>query len=1139
MDAVGTRNYGMIASLDELREYFDRIHAQDGPIGFDIETGYHGPDREKGAVHPETAIVVGFSFSSSTDWARYVPLAHDRGENLDNYEVAKLLWDLLATGRGVAHNASFELRHLAKFFRQHLWNDPERGGAVRARNGYFPILSDTLVEAYLMAEFERFALKPLTKALFDHTMTELFELFPDLSVNRRKYLRFNTLDLEPRVIEYACEDSLWCLAIHQRYHDAPLKWIAGQPALRDSLLYQVEKAIVEEVLWDMEDEGICYDWTLMRQVAEELKEFRDWYNAEIMADLSDLVDRPIAINLASPKQVGGILFDELGMRTSVYTKGTRDLPPEQRRMSTGDIALQKLAKNHPVVKKILQWRNATKLLGTYLDKYEDKFNYADDGRVHANHLSAWVRTGRFATSDPNYQQCLPGSYEVLTPQGWERLDKLADGVPVAQYESDETIQFVVPSTVVRDRYEGDMIEIEAGRLGRWRYTPNHRLVFRTRRGTRNDRVLSTIRECSAAEWENRIRHQPDVDPRGKKIHDRYFPCAGYAAAETLTAEQFRSLAIATAVQADGSKTQGHQYDIIVYKDRKVQALRDLGLEPRQYADGRWRVRVPTTSVGMWLDENKNFRPSAILSLSSFDLRRFVEEVMRWDGDFVRGKTYKQNVARRQSVEVVQAAAALCGYATSLWEDKKYDAVTVNIHPRPYRESSFQKIKRVPSDGMVYCVTVPSGMFLARNDDGTVQVTGNSPKKYHLDLADAITAHVDGTPAPEGHCFKFNFRDVIIAPADHYILGFDLSQAELRAIAGEAQEHALLEAFANGDDVHRLTASLMLGIPLEDVTEELRGVGKTMNFALLYGMSTKGLADRLAIPIEEAQSLMDKYFAGLPGIAAYIYRQQEFGRNNGYVISKFGRRLPIWEYKSENPFVRQGGDRACVNYPIQGAATGDYMKIAMVQAIRAIRHAGLADKVRLVMNVHDALEFYVHRSLQPQDVIALLQPAVIFPVDGWPAMKADWHVAKRWGSPKEVVVKPDGSIVVKGDVEFELRPSVEVDDEGDAVEVLPEVSEEALREAAKPQFDTGRTVIIRLTSMPEFTHWRAFVERLKELPGYNTVMVVTPDGDIELPFKAGLRPDHLGKVAGLLKDSGLSIKYAIDDLTDDLVSGLNL
>ena len=794
---MSIRNYGLVTDLDELAELTQRIHGN--VFGYDIETGYHGPDREKGAVHPETAFIAGISFTDSTDWARYVPLGHDDAENLDNNQAARIFWVLLATGMGVAHNAAFELRHLAKWFRIHLWDDPDYGEAVRAGNGYFPIRSDTQVEAYLAAEYQRFGLKYLTKELFGHTMTELFDLFPDLAKNKRKFLRFNVLPLEPRVIEYACEDSVWCLAIHRRYY----------PTVKDQLLYKVELGIVQDVIPSMEDVGVLYDWARMRRTADELRAFRDKFNAQIMAELSDLVGEPVAISLASPPAISRVLFEKLGYRTTVYTDKTRDLPPEQRKMSTGKIALERLAKTYPVVQKIREWKQITRLLGTYLDRYEDLYNYADDGRAHPNHLSAFVITGRFAVGDPAYQQ--------------------------------------------------------------------------------------------------------------------------------------------------------------------------------------------------------------------------------------------------------------------------------------------------------------------------------SPKKYHYDLAAGRAAHEAGETPPSGTCFRFNFRDCIIAPPDHYILGFDLSQAELRAIAGEAQETALLEAFANGEDVHKRTAALMLGIPIEAVNKDQRDIGKTLNFALGYGMGVKSLADRLGIPIEEAQALMDKYFAGLPNIAAWSKKQIEHGKTYGYVTSKFGRRLPIWEYRSDKRWIYQKGDRACVNYPIQGAATGDAMKIAMVRAVAAIKEAGLKDKIQLVMNIHDALEFYVRASVEPQDAVAILQPAVIFPIPGWPQMKADWHIARRWGSPTEIEVQDDGTLNVKGEKAFELAPALEEDEDGDLVEVLPAVKPEVLHEAARVE---ARQVLVELPEMPTAATWSAFLRLARSLPGGNRVTVGTPKGEITLSEVTGLRPEHIGQANQIFP--GVRVRYTADALGEILL-----
>src|SRR5689334_12327458 len=135
---VAPKNYGFVESIPELSAHLGRVAAScvaGQPFGFDIETGYTGPDKDKYSLHPETNMVVGISFTNDTTWARYAPLAHDAGPNLDNYQAACLLWPILNTGMGVAHNVKFELRCLAKFFRDMLFDDPDHGEAVRASRG--------------------------------------------------------------------------------------------------------------------------------------------------------------------------------------------------------------------------------------------------------------------------------------------------------------------------------------------------------------------------------------------------------------------------------------------------------------------------------------------------------------------------------------------------------------------------------------------------------------------------------------------------------------------------------------------------------------------------------------------------------------------------------------------------------------------------------------------------------------------------------------------------------------------------------------------------------------------------------------------------------------------------------------------
>jgi hypothetical protein len=252
------------------------------------------------------------------------------------------------------------------------------------------------------------------------------------------------------------------------------------------------------------------------------------------------------------------------------------------------------------------------------------------------------------------------------------------------------------------------------------------------------------------------------------------------------------------------------------------------------------------------------------------------------------------------------------------------------------------------------------------------------------------------------------------------------------------------------------------------------------------------------------------------------KMKQLGQRQHYVESRFGRKLPIWEYTSDKRSIRAKGDRACVNYPIQGAATGDYMKIAMIRATGGLRNAGLADKVKLVMNVHDALEFYVHKSVQPEQVIAVLQPAVIFPVPGWPAMHADWHIATKWGSPMELVLGADGILTRKGAKPEEvLNPGFEEDEDGDEVEVLPDVDVEILRAVAR---QSSRSIMVRLSAMPERRWWEDFLRFAEDRPGPTETWVETPQGQLPQPLNTSITPEDQQMISAILDDSLLEVSW---------------
>jgi DNA polymerase I-like protein with 3'-5' exonuclease and polymerase domains len=676
---VTDRNYGAVRSADKLDAFVKKLIADGKPVGFDIESGYTGADKEGVALlnfHPDW-ILVGWSFTNSTEWARYVPIAHDDGNNIDDpIRAARALWRLLQSGLGVAHNLSFELKGISRYFRETLWDDPEVGEAVRASYGFFPFRSDTMLEVWLWDEYDPLrvgkGLKGITKHVYGHQMVEFLDLFKeDTPKGKLKYVRFNTRDSTlPEVTNYACEDSVWCLQIHLDHYDKVMSL--------SKLIFQTELALLP-ILVKMEIEGMFLDWATISSKAAEVAKLRDQMNEQIMEELSERLGEVVSVNLGSPKQLATILFDRLGLPVKQRSEKT-NAP------STSEGALRSIAKSDPVMKSILEWREISKLYGSYLHKYETELNYAGTGRAHPNHNQAGAGTGRMSVDGVSYQQ-----------------------------------------------------------------------------------------------W---------------------------------------------------------------------------------------------------------------------------------------------------------------------------------------------------------------------------------PKPYHYELKNGTT-------------FDLNYRDLLISPPGFRIVGYDYSQVELRVLAGMASETALLQAFKDGTDIHKATASNMFGIPLSDVTKKIRAQGKTLNFAVVYGSGPANIAEMLTSPeapvsTEDAKELLAKYFAAFSKLKGWMDERVVEGRADGVVFTLFGRKQTIWEYKDSREFMKSKGDRMCVNAPVQGGAA-DYMKIAMVRADKALRKAEEAGTiprggVRLVMTIHDALEFYVHEDVSTQTVIDILNPAISYPVTRLPEIRADWHEGRKWGSVVELKLDDDKQIV---------------------------------------------------------------------------------------------------------------------------------
>jgi DNA polymerase-1 len=200
------------------------------------------------------------------------------------------------------------------------------------------------------------------------------------------------------------------------------------------------------------------------------------------------------------------------------------------------------------------------------------------------------------------------------------------------------------------------------------------------------------------------------------------------------------------------------------------------------------------------------------------------------------------------------------------------------------------------------------------------------------------------------------RQAFIADAGHVILAADYSQIELRIMAHLSQDAGLLKAFAEGKDVHSATASEVFGVPLEEVTSDMRRKAKAVNFGLIYGMSAFGLARQLDIPRNEAQHYMDKYFERFPGVLEYMERTREEAAEKGYVETLFGRRLHLPDIKARNGARRKAAERAAINAPMQGTAA-DIIKKAMLKVADWLATQTTND-IKLLMQVHDELVFEI-------------------------------------------------------------------------------------------------------------------------------------------------------------------------------------
>ena len=214
------------------------------------------------------------------------------------------------------------------------------------------------------------------------------------------------------------------------------------------------------------------------------------------------------------------------------------------------------------------------------------------------------------------------------------------------------------------------------------------------------------------------------------------------------------------------------------------------------------------------------------------------------------------------------------------------------------------------------------------------------------------------------------RTAFVAEPGHVLVAADYSQVELRVLANMADLPAMKQAFADGVDIHAMTASEMFGVPIEGMDSATRRRAKAINFGIIYGISAFGLANNLGISRTEAKEYIDSYFEKFPGIKDYMEAAKDEAREYGYVKTLFGRKCHVRSINDKNPMYRAGAERQAINAPIHGTAA-DILRRAMIKMPDAIK---VVEGARMLLQVHDELIFEVPEN-SADDLIDIIKPVM--------------------------------------------------------------------------------------------------------------------------------------------------------------------
>lgn len=294
-----------------------------------------------------------------------------------------------------------------------------------------------------------------------------------------------------------------------------------------------------------------------------------------------------------------------------------------------------------------------------------------------------------------------------------------------------------------------------------------------------------------------------------------------------------------------------------------------------------------------------------------------------------------------------------------------------------------KLKSTYTDGLIACIGKDGRIHSTFNQTVTAtgRISSTDPNLQNIPIK-----------MEQGRRIRKAF---IPSSKDYVIMSADYSQIELRVLAHISGDESFIDAFRKGQDIHTRTASEVFGIPLKEVTHELRSRAKAVNFGIMYGLSDFGLARDLKISRKEAKGYIENYFRRCYKIKEYLDSAVEDGRKNGYVRTLMNRIRYIPEINSSNHNTRSFGERLAMNTPIQGTAA-DIIKIAMVRVDQMLKQKGY--KSKLILQVHDELILEVHRD-EVEQVRSLLKKQMEGAVELSIPMNVDINWGENWYEAK--------------------------------------------------------------------------------------------------------------------------------------------